>query len=188
VHRTTGIIGAALGLTVAALTVAPADGAANGTAAKIHDALSAAPESVARHAAVYDWPAHPGDDMPLLRRGTNGWSCMPDDPTTPTDDPQCLNAAGMEWMDALMKHRAPHLTSPGLAYVLQGCSVASNTDPFAEHPAAGSHWIRTGPHVMVFPAGRLDRHTYGTDPSTGMPYIRWAGTPWEHLVVPVPTG
>jgi hypothetical protein len=187
-HRTTGIVGAALGLTVAALTVVPAQGADKATANKIHDALSAAPDSVARHAAVYDWPKHDGDDMPMLRHGTNGWSCMPDDPSTPTDDPQCLNAGGMEWMDAFMKHTPPHLSSPGLAYVLQGCSVASNTDPFAMHPAAGNHWVRTGPHVMVFPTGHLDRKTYGTDPTAGMPYIRWAGTPYEHLVVPLPAG
>ena len=34
-----------------------------------------------------------------------------------------------------------------------------------EMPAAGTRWIHTGPHVMIFPTGRLDRHTYGTDPS-----------------------
>jgi hypothetical protein len=41
---------------------------------------------------------------------------------------------------------------------------------------------------MVFPTGHLDRKTYGTDPTAGMPYIRWAGTPYEHLVVPLPAG
>jgi hypothetical protein len=186
-HRRTAFatLAAALGLSGAVLAVAPAQGADSSRATTVRNALSAAPDSVARHAAVYDWPAKEGQDMPLLRKGSNGWSCLPNDPTTPTNDPQCMNDAGMAWMDAWMAHRTPHLTSPGLSYVLQGCTVASNTDPYATKPADG-HWIATGPHVMVFPTGKLDRKLYGTNPRSGLPYIRWAGTAYEHLVVPVP--
>lgn len=157
-----------------------------GVEGKIRNALSAAPVAVARRAAVMGWPAKDGDPMPVLRKGSNGWTCLPDDPNTPSNDPQCMNANAMAWMDAFMAHKTPHLAGPGLEYVLQGCTVASNTDPFATAPPKGRKWIATGPHVMVFSPQRLDRKSYGTDPAGGMPYIRWAGTPYEHLVVPVP--
>jgi hypothetical protein len=41
------------------------------------------------------------------------------------------------------------------------------------------------PHIIVFPAGKLDRNVYTTDPHTGGRWIMWAGTPYEHLMVPV---
>jgi hypothetical protein len=161
------------------------DAAGQGRNSKIHNALSAAPAGVARKATVVDWPAREGGTMPVLRRGGNGWTCLPNDPMTPTNDPQCMNDNAMTWMDAWMAHAAPRLASPGLSYVLQGCTVASNTDPFAMEPPKGKKWIETGPHIMVFSPTKLDTKLYGTDPFSGMPYIRWRGTPYEHLVVPV---
>lgn len=159
---------------------------AEGDNAKVHNALSAAPATVARKATVMDWAAKEGDPMPVLRQGSNGWMCLPNDPMTPTNDPQCMNDAAMAWMDAWLAHKTPKLKSAGLSYVLQGCTVASNTDPFAMAPPKGKKWIAAGPHVMVFSPTKLDRKVYGTDPSSGLPYIRWAGTPYEHVVVPVP--
>lgn len=177
----------ATGIALAAGT-ATGNTAPDATKAKIRNALSAAPASVARGAAVLDWPAGHGHGqaMPVLRKGGNGFSCLPDDPMTPTNDPQCMNGPAMAWMEAWMARTKPKLTAPGLTYVLQGCTVASNSDPFAMEPPTGKRWVATGPHVMVFPTGRLDRTAYGTNPRSGLPYIRWAGTPYEHLVVPVP--
>lgn len=157
-----------------------------GEKAKVRNALSAAPAAVAKKAAVMDWPAEEGGEMRHLRHGTNGFTCIPDDPMTPTNDPQCLNPGGMQWMDAWMMKTKPKLTTPGMAYVLQGCTVASNTDPFAMEPPAGKDWVEAGPHVMIFPTGKIDRKAYTTNPSSGLPHIRWAGTPYEHVVVPVP--
>lgn len=181
---------ASLALGALAVSGLPALGAggsaAAGEKAKVANALSAAPAAVARNAAVMDWPAEEGGEMRMLRDGSNGFTCIPNDPMTPTNDPQCVNEGGMAWMDAWMMKTKPMLTSPGMAYVLRGCTVASNTDPFAMEPAAGKKWVETGPHVMVFPTAKLDRKAYGTNPKAGLPYIRWAGTPYEHLVVPVP--
>lgn len=192
-HIRTTVVAALATASVALGTLAvagPALGAGGGraadTKAKVRNALSAAPASVARKAAVMDWPAEEGGAMPLLRKGTNGFTCIPNDPMTPTNDPQCLNPAAMEWMDAWMSRTTPHLKTPGLAYVLQGCTVASNTDAFAMEPPKGKTWVEEGPHVMIFPTGKLDRRVYPTDPTSGVPHIRWAGTPYEHIVVPVP--
>lgn len=71
-------------------------------------------------------------------------------------------------------------------YMLQGGSDASNTDPFAEKPAAGSTWVTTGPHVMITgPKGSFDAYPKGAKPDTSKPYVMFAGTPYEHLMVPV---
>jgi hypothetical protein len=60
-----------------------------------------------------------------------------------------------------------------------------NTDPSTTEPAGG-HCSATDPHVMVFPTRKRDRTLDGTNPRSGLPHIRWAGTPYEHVAVPAP--
>lgn len=91
----------------------------------------------------------------------------------------------MLWFGAYMTKKEPQLSQAGFAYMLQGGSDASNTDPFAEKPAAGEDWMSAPPHIMVFPAGKLDKNIYGTDATSGKPWIMWAGTSYEHLMIPV---
>lgn len=50
---------------------------------KIQNAMSAAPRSISKAATVLDWPAKEGGDMVVLRKGTNDWTCIVDDPGTP---------------------------------------------------------------------------------------------------------
>ena len=159
---------------------------ARSNAWKIQNAMSAAPGKIARGATVVDWPATEGGEMKELRKGTNDWTCLPDDPTTPANDPQCEDKMAMEWAKAWMSHGTPNLASPGIGYMLQGGGSASNTDPFATKPAAGESWMKEPPHLMIFPATgtKLDPAAYG-DMHSGGPWIMWGGTPYEHLMVPV---
>ena len=62
----------------------------------------------------------------------------------------------------------------------------SNTDPYADKPAQGADWVRTGPHVMVVgdPAILKD-YPGGPKPDTSLPYVMYAGTPYAHLMAPV---
>ncbi len=152
---------------------------------KIRNAMSAAPRSIAKDAAVLDYPAKEGGEMSVLRKGTNEWTCLPDDPSTPANDPMCLDKNAMAWAQAWMTKQEPKLTAPGIGYMLQGGGSASNTDPYATKPAAGEKWMKESPHVMVFPTARLDPKVYGTDPKSGGPWVMWAGTPYEHVMVPV---
>src|SRR5437773_11951657 len=70
--------------------------AGGGTAnaqAKIRDAMSAAPSDISKNATVVDFPDKPGGQMKELRKGSNGWTCMP---STGTGggvgaDPMCLD-------------------------------------------------------------------------------------------------
>jgi hypothetical protein len=89
----------------------------------IKNAMSAAPKAVAESATVIDW------DMNELRKGTNNFTCLPDDPTTPTNDPMCADQNGMEWLHAIMTKAPPPEGKIGFGYMLQGETAASNLDP-----------------------------------------------------------
>jgi hypothetical protein len=96
---------------------------------KIANALSAGPAPITAKADVMDWPAKAGGDLVELRAGTNDWTCLPDDPTTPTNDPMCLDKPWMVWLKAYLNGTKPDITTVGIAYMLQGGSVADNDDP-----------------------------------------------------------
>jgi hypothetical protein len=101
--------------------------------------MAAAPLAIAKDATIVN------GDMKAIRQGTNGWTCMPDLPTSPGTDPMCLDKNGMEWAHALMTKAQPPKGKMGIGYMLMGGSDASNTDPFATKPSADGKWVDTGP-------------------------------------------
>jgi hypothetical protein len=153
-------------------------------AALIASAESAAPAAVGAGATIYGFGAD--GQMTTLREGTNGWWCMPDTPSTPGPDPMCGDANAMEWAMAWIGKTEPPAGKVGFIYMLAGGTDASNTDPYATGPADGNAWISTGPHVMVMNAGDM-MAGYPTEPvpDTSQPYVMWAGTPYQHLMIPV---
>lgn len=151
----------------------------------IASAMSAAPAAVAKGATIV--AMEPDGKMRTLRSGNNGFTCMPDNPTTPGTDPMCLDKNAMEWAQAWMSHQPPPTGKVGFMYMLAGGTDASNTDPYATKPEPNNHWIKTGPHVMVVGADASFYDTYPkkADPDTAAPYIMWPGTPYQHLMAPV---
>ncbi|HYU78957.1 MAG TPA: hypothetical protein VEK56_08220 [Vicinamibacterales bacterium] len=151
----------------------------------IASAKKAAPASVAKGATIVAMAAD--GTMRTVRKGTNGFTCMPDNPGTPGPDPMCLDANAMAWAQAWMGHQTPPSGKVGFMYMLAGGTDASNTDPYATKPTATNHWIKTGPHVMVVGADQAfyDSYPKDADPDTSMPYIMWPGTPYQHLMAPV---
>ncbi len=151
----------------------------------IASAKKAAPASVAKGATIVAMAAD--GTMRTLRKGTNGFTCMPDNPGTPGPDPMCLDANAMAWAQAWMGHQTPPSGKVGFMYMLAGGTDASNTDPYATKPTATNHWIKTGPHVMVVGADQAfyDSYPKDADPDTSMPYIMWPGTLYQHLMAPV---
>ena len=150
----------------------------------IASAMAAAPKPVAEGATIVVMDDTGG--MRTLRQGSNGFTCMPDNPTTPGPDPMCLDANAMEWAHAWMTHQTPP-DKVGFMFMLAGGSDASNTDPYAKGPDAGNHWIATGSHVMVVGPAVKARPGYpkDADPDTSKPYVMWAGTAYEHLMIPI---
>ncbi len=121
----------------------------------------------------------------MLREGSNGWFCFPDAPGTPGNDPSCIDQTWLDWTYAFYAGEEPSVTVLGLAYMLQGGSDPSNTDPYALEPAAGEEWVASPPHIMILLPGALDQTVFSTDHHSGVPYIMWAGTPYEHIMMPI---
>lgn len=167
-----------------ALALAPVEGSAQSadTRSVIASALAAAPPSIAQTAAVSDLQGKE------LRPGTNGWTCFPDIPDTPGQDPMCVDATWASWVQSWQSRTTPSIARLGIAYMLSGGSDASNTDPFATEPPEGHAWIDSGPHIMIIvPDARL-LSSYTSDHASGGPYVMWDGTPYAHVMVPVAGG
>ena len=144
------------------------------------EAISAAPKAVAEGAAVVR-PEKDGS-MRTVRKGNNGFTCV-----IMGGDKMCNDANSMEFIHALMKHEPPP-DKVGISYMLAGDDGASNTDPYATAKTADNHWLHTGPHIMIFgPPSKALGYTEAKDPDPKQPYMMWAGTPYEHAMVPVGT-
>ncbi len=141
-------------------------------------ARSAAPAAIAKEAAIVRMDA---DGKPrTLREGKNGFTCM-----IIGGNKMCGDANSMEFFDAVMKHQPPP-DKLGLSYMLAGDDGASNTDPDAAGKTADNHWVVTGPHIMVVgPGSKSLGLTETPDPDPTKPYMMWAGTPYEHAMIPI---
>jgi hypothetical protein len=149
----------------------------------IASAVSAAPAAIGGKASVIATDG--AGRMRPLRRGSNGWTCIPDNPSTPGIDPMCVDGNGMAWMHAMLAHRPPP-AAVGFAYMLRGGTDASNLDPYATRPAGGA-WVRTGPHIMVLgrTVAAASGYPGGPNPDTSRPYVMFGGTPYAHIMMPV---
>ena len=158
---------------------AMAKGGGKSDAATIAKAVSAAPPEIRKNATVMTV----GSDgqMKQLRAGTNGWMCM-----VASGNAMCLDKEWQAWGDAWMnKKDPPQPKAVGVAYMLQGDTGASNTDPYATKPTSDNQWVVSGPHIMLLPADRSQLDAYPTDPNTGGPWVMWKDTKYAHIMVPV---
>jgi uncharacterized protein YgiM (DUF1202 family) len=141
-------------------------------------ALAAAPKAIAKEAGVARFDKD--GSMKTLRESKNGFTCM-----VIMGDAMCADANSMAFFGAMMKKETPP-DKLGLTYMLSGDNGASNTDPTAEKKTADNHWVVTGPHIMIVGAGAKSlglSETADADPTK--PYMMWAGTPYEHAMIPV---
>ena len=176
-----GYTGAAGNSMASTETKTTATAAANDPVAS---AESAAPASLAHNATIMI--ADASGAMKSVRQGSNGWTCIPDDPNTPGTDPMCFDGNAGKWITAMLGHKPPPNGTPGVMYMLEGGTDASNTDPYATKPTAENDWIKTGPHIMIVGNKEmLAGYPSGAKPDTSMPYVMWAGTPYAHLMVPI---
>ena len=93
-------LGALAAITLAGLVQAEemAGAAAMTDEAMITSAMAAAPTRVGAGATIVAMGAD--GKMRTLREGSNGFTCMPDNPATPGPDPMCMDAAAMAWAHA----------------------------------------------------------------------------------------
>jgi hypothetical protein len=99
-------------LVVPIIFVTPSFGAGASVEELIQLAQSAAPPSISKDATVLV----PGQDGNLVeaKKGSNGFTCLPDLPETPKRDPMRLRPAATQWAMSLLKGEAkPSNTRPG---------------------------------------------------------------------------
>lgn len=169
------------------LTAAIHEATAQDNETKIENALSAAPASIAEDATVLDWPAEPGGEMPVLKEGSNAWTCLPAMPATSGNDPMCLDDPWLEWADAFMNKKDFSAPRMGFGYMLRGGSPESNTDPYAEGPTPDNEWLDEGvPHLMIIVPDESMLEGLPVTPDGGGPWVMWRGTPYVHIMAPMP--
>jgi hypothetical protein len=138
-------------------------------------ALSAATPEIAATAKVVDL------EGTVLREGTGAFTCLPVEGA-----PMCLDAVWMQWFEAYMAQTPPSVRGLGIAYMLAGDAGASNTDPFATEPTADNDWVVSGPHLMLLVPDARALDALPADHAHAGPYVMWRGTPYAHVMVPVP--
>ncbi len=146
----------------------------------IKSAESAGPPDLTSKATIKNW------DGKVLRKGSNGWTCLPDMPSTPLNDPWCVDKSWSNFLDAYMNKTKPSYDQVGVAYMLMGDAEVSNSDPFASKKTNDADWV-TGlkAHLMILVPNVRSLDSYPTDWRKGGPWIMWNDTPYEHLMIPI---
>jgi hypothetical protein len=143
-------------------------------------AEAAAPSSLSKKATILD---RNGNE---LRKGTNGWTCIPDNPGTPETGPLCMNQSWLHFREALKHQQPPADTQVGIAYMLQGGISASNRDPHSFGPHLGNDRVDgLGAHIMISVPDPAILKDLPTSSKNGGPWVMWADTPYAHLVLPI---
>jgi hypothetical protein len=146
----------------------------------VASAMSAAPASISADAAIMDW------DFNVIREGSNGWTCLPDRPNTPGNDPWCITEAWLNFLNAYVSKTEPSYEEIGFAYMLQGDTPVSNADPYATDATGPEDWVTDlGPHLMLLSPDRGLLSSISTDHLNGGPWIMWPDTPYAHIMVPL---
>src|SRR4051794_10993694 len=91
----------------------------------IKSAMAAAPEAVAAAAAIVALEAD--GNMRILRRGSNGFTCLPDNPNSPGPDPMCGDTNAMKWAAAWIGKKEPPAGTVGVMYMLAGGAAPGHT-------------------------------------------------------------
>jgi hypothetical protein len=143
---------------------------------KIKNALAAAPDFISEQATVVDWvdPRIAGrlEMGRVLRKGTNGWTCMPDIPGRPQHDPMCADEAMMQILMDIIDGRTPTVKRVGLSYMLLGEARQGQGANPTKDPREVKEWFYIGPHIMVaLPAGSVTAlDGINQDLKNGLPY------------------
>ncbi len=149
---------------------------------QIKVALSAAPASIAKDAGVM----LPGEDGKLVevKKGTNGFTCIPTVNNRPDPDPMCFDAAVGQWVDALVnKKDKPGNTVPGISYMARGGYHWEKDGKVLMDEEPGAKLVKEPPHWMMMWPFTSQETKLPTVPNPSGVWIMFDGTPFAHLMV-----
>ena len=145
--------------------------------AKIAQAIKAASPAITDNATIID------SDGTVLRKGTNGWTCVTSSPAG--SHPMCNDAVWMSAMKAIGDKADFKTDKVGISYMLDGDDNVNNADPYDTQQDPGEVWIQEGPHLMIIVPDKNALRGITDDPTSGGPYVMWKDTPYAHIMVPV---
>lgn len=151
------------------------------SAAMIASAESAGPPAVTSQATIK------APDGNVLREGTNGYTCYPQQETI---GPMCNDETWEGLVDALMNQTEFSPQNVGVSYMLAGEGTAigvSNSDPYATDPGSSDDWVKEGPHLMIILPDQAMLDGLPTDPGAPV-YVMWKDTPYAHIMVKIAAG
>ncbi len=144
----------------------------------IAEAESAAPAAVTKDATIKS------PDGTVLRKGSNGWICYPQQAII---GPMCNRPQWDKLLHAMLDKKPIDVKEFSVSYMLAGEGEAigvSNTDPYATEPTDDNDWIKEGPHVMITVPDPAILDGLSTDPKDPV-YVMWKGTPYAHIMVKI---
>ena len=144
-------------------------------------ALSAAPARVSKDAAVMIYGAD--GKLTEVRKGSNGFICIPTVMNLPDPDPMCMDAAGYQWLtDITSNAPKPSNTVPGIAYMARGGSHFEK-DGTVVMSGEGAKVVKEPPHWMVMWPFDRAASQLPTVPNASGAYIMFEGSPYAHLMI-----
>ena len=129
-----------------------------------------------------DWPATPGGEYRVLRKGSSQWTCLPGLPGSPHDEPGCFDPVFLQFIKDSIASRTPDVQSVGISYMYGGFWV-----PNKSHAMGTGDEFHVGPHIMIIGLDQKMLQTLNQDGSNGEPYVNHlAGNHTElFLVIPI---
>ena len=149
---------------------------------KIKLALGAAPAHIAKDAGVM-LPDESGK-LVEVKKGTNGFTCIPTVNTRPEPDPMCFDAAVGQWVDALQnKKDKPGNTVPGISYMARGGYHWEKDGKVLMDEQPGAKLVKEPPHWMMMWPFDSTTSKLPARPNPSGVWIMFDGTPFAHLMV-----
>lgn len=146
---------------------------------KIARAMTAAPSDISARATIMDV------DGTILRKGNNGWVCLPGVGLIPGDKhPMCNDKVWMSWMKSAANGGKFSTDVIGVSYMMAGDAMVNNDDPAATDKTKGM-WVQEGPHLMMLFPNKEMYANLPRNPYSGGPYVMWDRTPLAHVMVPL---
>lgn len=146
-------------------------------------ARSAAPDAISKDATIMVFG--PDGKLTEAKKGTNGYTCIPDIDDQEKPDPFCGDKASMLWVaDLIGGKEKPSNTEPGVAYMMRGGwhwekdgkIIMNMNDPAAKRVEEPPHWMVFWPFKSADTRLPVKQGEFGT-------YIMWDGTPYAHLMI-----
>lgn len=123
-------------------------------------------------------------DGKVLRKGSNGYTCYPQQEII---GPMCNESVWDALIQAMLNKKDFKPDKISVSYMLAGEGSAigtSNSDPYATNSDNSDDWVKEGPHLMITVPDPAMLEGLSTNPDDPV-YVMWKDTPYAHIMVKI---